>query len=656
VIDGKVALRVKAINGLRNSSQRAYLRRRAVTLLLLWSGVAFVVETVTPSAYALTQAGEKASARTLTFEDRVTYQYAIEEVYWRHRICPKDNPGPKPSLDVVVSRRQIEKKVEDYLRKSQLVADQRRLPITASELQAEIERLATHTRNPDMLRELFVVLGSDAFVIAECLARPVLAERLASELSVRTNGRDGSPSRPLSSTEEAARSAIALYQFTYKLPEISPLDCIDDTWTATTTVNAPVARETRTAVWTGSEMIIWGGGNSNPGGLNTGGRYNPALDTWTATSTTNAPEGRGSQSTVWTGSEMIIWGGFTGIVLLNTGGRYNPITDSWTPTSTTNAPAARALHSAVWTDSEMIIWGGKGCGGNCNFNTGGRYNPGTDSWTATSTTNAPSARWDQKAVWTGSEMIVWGGSDDMNYLHTGGRYDPSTDSWTATGLVNVPLGRTVYTAVWSGSEMIVWGGVDETFNDCNTGGRYNPAADSWTATTINNAPSPRDSHTAVLTGTEMIVWGGAFCCPGMSLNTGGRYDLGTDNWRPTSTANAPLARQYHSAVWTGTEMIVWGGLYYPSLYLNTGGRYCAQGGPSPTPTATASPTPTPTATFTPTATPPSPTPTATATATPTATPSATATPTATPTSTPRPTPPPRITPSPRIRPTPPPRP
>src|SRR5205823_7595845 len=148
-----------------------------------------------------------------------------------------------------------------------------------------------HTRDPDMLRKLFVVLGSDPFVIAECLAKPIVAERLASELSVRINGRDGSPSRPSSSADDAARSAIAPYQFTYKLPEISPLDCIDDTWTATTTVNAPEARETHTAVWTGSEMIIWGGGNFN-GGLNTGGRYNPALDAWTATSTTNAPEAR----------------------------------------------------------------------------------------------------------------------------------------------------------------------------------------------------------------------------------------------------------------------------------------------------------------------------------------------------------------------------
>jgi hypothetical protein len=205
------------MNEVPNKSQRAHLSRRAATVFVVWSGVASVVETLTPCAFALTQAGEKASAGTFTFEERVASQYVIEEVYWRHRIWPKDNTGPKPSLDVLVSQREIEKKIEDYLRKSQLVADERGSPITASELQAEMERMATHTRDPDMLHELFEGLGNHPFVIAECLVRPILAERLVRPSSVRTNGRDGSPSRPLPWVDEAARSAIAPCQTAYEL-------------------------------------------------------------------------------------------------------------------------------------------------------------------------------------------------------------------------------------------------------------------------------------------------------------------------------------------------------------------------------------------------------------------------------------------------------
>ena len=55
---------------------------------------------------------------------------------------------------------------------------------------------------------------------------------------------------------------------------------------------------------------------------------------------------------------MIVWGGLDGSDAFNTGGRYNPSTNSWAVTSTTNAPATRFYHTAVWTGSEMIVWGG----------------------------------------------------------------------------------------------------------------------------------------------------------------------------------------------------------------------------------------------------------------------------------------------------------
>src|SRR3982751_844976 len=96
--------------------------------------------------------------QALTFADRVGYQRAIEEVYWRHRIWPKENPDPKPSLDAVISQAQLEKKVEDYLLKSQTLEHHWQQPITAEQLQAEIDRMAQHTKQPEVLRELFHVL------------------------------------------------------------------------------------------------------------------------------------------------------------------------------------------------------------------------------------------------------------------------------------------------------------------------------------------------------------------------------------------------------------------------------------------------------------------------------------------------------------------
>src|ERR1043166_4865679 len=81
-------------------------------------------------------------------------------------------------------------------------------------------------------------------------------------------------------------------------------------------------------------------------------------DTWSATNIANAPIGRVNHTAVWTGSEMIVWGGLGNLSVFNTGGRYDPSTDSWVATSTSNAPTARDSHSAVWTGSAMIVWGG----------------------------------------------------------------------------------------------------------------------------------------------------------------------------------------------------------------------------------------------------------------------------------------------------------
>jgi hypothetical protein len=429
----------------------------------------------------------------LSFAERVAYQRAIEDVYWRHRIWPRnsgENPDPKPSLDAVMSQGQLENKVRSYLHDSLVLEDYWQRPITAEQLQAEMVRMARDTKQSEVLRELFEALGNDPAVIAECLARPILAERLIADFSAQDQTRHVESPQ----TDRLPNMSVAtLDQVIYTLPEIVAAGdppCTDNTWAATTTTHAPTDRTWHTAVWTGTEMIVWAG-FTGLNYLNTGGRYNPSTNSWTATSTTNAPTARAVPTAVWTGTEMIVWGGDDGTNVVNTGGRYNPGTNSWTATNTTNAPTARAGHTAIWTGSEMIVWGGAGL---YYWDTGGRYNPNTNSWTATSTTNAPTGRQLHASVWTGSEMIVWGGAG-VSYWDTGGRYNPSTDSWIATSTTNAPDEREDHTAVWIGSEMIIWGGNAPL--PLNTGGRYRPSTNSWTATTLTDAPSARSSHTAV---------------------------------------------------------------------------------------------------------------------------------------------------------------
>ncbi len=190
-------------------------------------------------------------------------------------------------------------------------------------------------------------------------------------------------------------------------------------WTDTSLLNAPVARFTHTAVWTGNEMIVWGGVSSGAD-LSSGGRYFPGTNSWSATFTGGAPSARRLHSAIWTGSEMIVWGGlsgFSGLELLNTGGRYRPVTDDWQPVATIGAPTPRERHSAVWTGTEMIIWGGATNSGPTR--SGAIFAPGTSAWKPMTTTGAPAARFEHAAVWTGTQMIVWG---DVNVGNAGGHY------------------------------------------------------------------------------------------------------------------------------------------------------------------------------------------------------------------------------------------
>lgn len=619
------------------------------------------------------------AASALTFEERVEAQRAIERVYYNHRIWPKENPGPKPPFEQMVQEAVIQQKVESYLKESHALESYWHRPLTGDQLQVEMTRMAGHTKDPDVLRDLFAALHNDPFLIAECLARPTLSKRLVRgmyasdsrihgglkqhflEVLGRTNPdqfaglsegelhririRISSHGRlkqqgdwlelPQSAFDEELQSTpdvtgrivpresadgfellliesrspqeIVGYRRTFpKMPlvewlrkqalPITPVEAetpaggytcrIPDNLTVPTSPDSwarepfiPGGRIQHTAVWTGTEMIVWGGYGT--GTLGTGGRYNPSLDSWTPTSDQNAPADRRFHSAVWTGTEMIIWGGrpTAGNVNFNTGARYNPATDTWMATSTANAPAGRRDHVAVWTGTVMVVWGGRD---NASvLNSGGRYNPAADHWDATSTSNAPSARRIATAVWTGDAMIVWGGSTcaiATCTTNTGGRYFPLADSWNATDTSDpdTPAGRAMHSAVWSGSEMIVWGGsTSGTQTYTNTGGRYNPILNSWlpVSTIDPDTPAARVQHSAVWTGSEMIIWGGlSGSFPFTYYTDGRRYDPIQDQWTPISTVNAPTARVDNSAVWSGSEMIIWGGANDTDTF-DTGGRY-----------------------------------------------------------------------------------
>ncbi|HVZ37319.1 MAG TPA: hypothetical protein VG963_33085, partial [Polyangiaceae bacterium] len=218
-------------------------------------------------------------------------------------------------------------------------------------------------------------------------------------------------------------------------------------------------------VWTGDRMIVWGGRGVPLGGdarrLGSGAAYDPNGDRWTSLPDTGAPPPRFSHTAVWTGRAMLVWGGDASDTAVGSadGASYDPAAQRWQTLSVQNAPTPRYQHVAVWTGSEMIIWGGVGCGSQDRTRVvpcadGAAYRLDTDSWRELSRESAPPAKSGLTAVWTGSYMLVWGGGDAQGYA-----YDPRVDRWQPLPVSGAPRGRTNHVALWTGREMIVWGGL-----------------------------------------------------------------------------------------------------------------------------------------------------------------------------------------------------
>jgi N-acetylneuraminic acid mutarotase len=317
---------------------------------------------------------------------------------------------------------------------------------------------------------------------------------------------------------------------------------LGDNWRKRVAADTPTPRYYHTAVWTGSEMIVWGG-NDSP---NTGAKLNPFSNTWRSLATNGAPTARGYHTAVWTGTEMIVWGGAGAGP---TGGRYNPVTDAWTPVNTNGAPAARWHHTAVWTGSEMIVWGGAGI--TTLLGDGARYDPKANAWSRISSVGAPGGRWFHAAAWTGSEMIIWGGDPNSGVPHnSGGRYDPKSNSWKGISSLNSPAGGRGCVAFWTGTDVIYWSSSGGTW-------RYSPTNNSWVARNNVGCPSSRAELAALWTGHDMVIWGGE---ADSKFNDGLFYTPALDSWRASTLLEAPSPRWGHSLVWTGDEMIVFGGV------------------------------------------------------------------------------------------------
>ena len=366
-------------------------------------------------------------------------------------------------------------------------------------------------------------------------------------------------------------------------------------WTALSTPLLPhLACVNFLALWTGQAVFYFGGvyfqglGDFAPPHKNyySGGLFDPVQGTNSLV--TSPPDSVGQvpdwgDRAVWTGTEVLIWGGSRERMLAAQDSvvrAYDVTLQQWTGASSPGAPSPRSGHVMAWTGSSLLVWGGQATEPNAPAQgDGALYNPVTQAWKPMSSLNAPAARTHALSAWTGSRWLIWGGDnalpidpdggglDSRTFLADGAQYDPMTDTWFPLSSHHAPRGSEGAVSVWTDTRWLVWGGYENlpqgVSNLLGEGAAYDPVSDTWTPMASLGAPSPRTEAAAAWTGKQMFLWGGGdplgSVGPDPSLFSGGLYDPQLDVWQAVTPCGAPSNVQGLRAVWTGAEVVVFGG-------------------------------------------------------------------------------------------------
>lgn len=144
---------------------------------------------------------------------------------------------------------------------------------------------------------------------------------------------------------------------------------------------------------------------------------------------------------------------------------WRPITARWLDPGPLEP---RGGHSVIWSGDEMIVWGGRTDENTSSmYGDGAAYDPATQTWRSIAATEL-SPRYDHIAAWTGTEMLIIGGADGLN----GAAYDPATDDWRALPDAPFAVNRNAGWA-WSSDQLVVW----QTRTDLVAA--FNPDDNQW---------------------------------------------------------------------------------------------------------------------------------------------------------------------------------
>ncbi len=326
---------------------------------------------------------------------------------------------------------------------------------------------------------------------------------------------------------------------------------------------APIAgRLDASVVWTGREMIVWGGVTRPPIGHgqarpdSDGAAYSPTANAWrTIARPPSGLLGGGGRAAAWTGHQMVLWVGNSpeGPAGAAT---YDPIKNSWTRLP--RGPlGVREEYVSAWTGKELLIFGGH-AGDSAAQPTAAALSPGTRSWRTLRALDVLHGLIPNGAVWDGREAFVSG------RLHRRGASDrPILFSFSArSGLLRrlnltkapvQPRQRSQLDPVaWTGTEVLFSTSADPLASSSGVV-LYNPATGRWRKARRAPCALPAATYTQIAwIGRRLVV-----ACASSSLQL---YSPRTNSWQVIHPGRSPLNSRSSSALaWSGAELIVWSG-------------------------------------------------------------------------------------------------
>lgn len=240
--------------------------------------------------------------------------------------------------------------------------------------------------------------------------------------------------------------------------------------------------------------------------------YKFSTNRWTNPPHQNGPSAAvGWYSQVWTGEDLIVFGGKgSGSSASDQLYAYNYKNKTWREIDSPSKPSGTQGHFAVWADDVMIVWGGaQGSSFASARNQGFSFNPKTNEWTEISNVNGPGAKSFGASVWTGTEMYVIGGLEGDTPSRSIHAYNKKSNTWRLVG--ELDKARAFTSAALGNDKILVFGGADRNTTDRNDYLDDYVMIENNTVTVIpaNAAhPTSRFSGGASWDGTAFVIYGG----------------------------------------------------------------------------------------------------------------------------------------------------